>query len=567
MKTNILLIIVSCFVVIGTAQNLPPLDTDSVIKKENVRSPIPIPPPGPVRTMAEWEEVQAIVISWYPQYTAVLKQIVEHSIKECKVIILTYDEAAVIESLSDIPDVFEHVQMVDALFTSPWIRDYGPWTVYQNDVDSLMLVDWVYDWLERIYDDATPATIAEALALDHYEAIEEPYRWIHAGGNLLRDGMGTFFSSELVFDTNPTLSESEIDTIAKLFLGAERYFKLPVLPYDNIHHLDMHMCMLDEETMLIGEYPEGIADGPQIEANINTIQQWTTAFGNAYNIIRIPMPPDSDGAYPDEVEHYRTYTNSIFVNNTILVPIYYDPQYDTVALSIYEEMLPGYTIAPIYCDNIVDEYGAIHCITKLIGVADPLWIAHPRLKDQTYSETGYPTQAIIRHESGIEQASIYFREKGMDTYEMLPMELQSDDLWVGNISAFEEGTTVEYYIEATAYSGKIQQRPMPAPDGYFTFRILDPVNTNEERGTDFKWSLYPNPSNEYCLLDIKQGQAKNLRLLLVNAFGQAVWKEEHRGVTDELSYRISTKNVPSGLYQLQILDDNSQQTAPILVIH
>lgn len=566
MKTTILIIIVSCFTAIGTAQNRPSPYSFDTGKKQNVRSPIPLPPPGPVRTMAEWEEVQAIVISWYTPYTAVLKQIVEHSIQECKVIILAYDEDAVIESLSDIPGVFEQVQIVDALFTSPWIRDYGPWSVYQNEVDSLMMVDWVYDRLDRIYDDVTPAAIAEALQLDHYEAIEAPYQWIHAGGNLLRDGMGTFFSSELVFETNPTLSESEIDTIAKLFLGAERYFKLPVLPYDKIHHLDMHMCMLDEETILVGEYPEGVADGPQIEANLNTIMQWPTAFGNEYNIVRIPMPPDSDGLYPDEVEHYRTYTNSIFVNNTILVPVY-EEQYDTIALRIYEELFPAYTIAPIYCDNIVDEFGAIHCITKLIGVADPLWIAHPRLKAQTYNETGYSVQAMIRHQSGIEEVAVYFREKGMDEYEMLPMELQTDGLWMGTIPAFEEGTRVEYYIEARAISGKLQRRPMPAPEGYFTFEVLGLLNTDVQEIINFKWEVYPNPADENVQLDIKLEQANRIRLLLVNALGQAVWEQDNRIPSLEGHYNIPTKHIPSGSYQLQILLDNGQQTAPILVIH
>lgn len=55
----------------------------------------------------------------------------------------------------------------------------------------------------------------------------------------------------------------------KKFMGIERYAKMEKLPYDGIHHIDMHMKLLDEETLLVGEYPAGIANGPQIEANIN----------------------------------------------------------------------------------------------------------------------------------------------------------------------------------------------------------------------------------------------------------------------------------------------------------
>jgi hypothetical protein len=96
---------------------------------------------------------------------------------------------------------------------------------------------------------------------------------VHTGGNNLQNGTGILFSSNLVLDENPGKTEAEIDTIAKTFLGINQYVKFPTLPFDGIHHLDMHMRVIDEETIVIGEYPEGVSDGPQIEANINT---WKT---------------------------------------------------------------------------------------------------------------------------------------------------------------------------------------------------------------------------------------------------------------------------------------------------
>ena len=51
-------------------------------------------------------------------------------------------------------------------------------------------------------------------------------------------------------------------------MGINRYVLMDKLPYDQIHHIDMHLKLLDEETLLVGEYPPGIADGPQIEQNL-----------------------------------------------------------------------------------------------------------------------------------------------------------------------------------------------------------------------------------------------------------------------------------------------------------
>ena len=355
---------------------------------------VPTPPPFPVRTMAEWEEVQALVITW-TGFTDVLTEIVRHAVNECTVIIVTTTPNAVSNQLTAANIPLDNVEFINDNFNSIWIRDYGQWTVYKDDVDSLVLVDWIYN-RPRPADDVIPTAVAEHMNLPIYEATVAPNDWVHTGGNHLRDGMGTAFSSELIFDENPGKTEAEIDQIASDFLGVDNYIKLPVLPYDVIHHLDMHMRVIDEETIIIGEYPEGVADGPQIEANINYLQtQFTTPFGNPYNILRIPMPPDFSGNYPDENGAYRTYTNSIFINKTILVPIY-EEQYDTTALRMYEEFLPGYNVVGIDCNQIIQALGALHCITKLVGTSDPLWIAHPRLRDTYNQEDDYRVVAKIK---------------------------------------------------------------------------------------------------------------------------------------------------------------------------
>src|SRR5690606_18320794 len=98
-------------------------------------------------------------------------------------------------------------------------------------------------------DDHSPRAIADLLNIPLHEAIAEPDDWVHTGGNHLTDGRGTAFSSFLVFEENTDKTEGRIDSIARDYLGVDRYIKLPTLPYDGIHHLDMHMAVLDEETL------------------------------------------------------------------------------------------------------------------------------------------------------------------------------------------------------------------------------------------------------------------------------------------------------------------------------
>ena len=59
-------------------------------------SPIGIttPPISPVRTMAEWEELQALVITWRG-FSSILTEIVRVARQECTVVICCQDQAAV----------------------------------------------------------------------------------------------------------------------------------------------------------------------------------------------------------------------------------------------------------------------------------------------------------------------------------------------------------------------------------------------------------------------------------------------------------------------------------------
>ena len=178
-------------------------------------------------------------------------------------------------------------------------------------------------------------------------------------------------------------------------------------------------------------------------------------------IVRIPMPPDQTDRYPHQGGHYRTYTNSIFINKTILVPIY-EEQYDTTALRIYREQLPGYQVVGINCNSIIPSLGALHCITKTVGVSDPLWIAHPRLRDVADTVAAYPVIAEIRHRTGIASATLHVRARGVMGYTAIPMVLSdtAQAIWTADIPAFAAGTEVQYYIEAVSLSGRAQVRPI-----------------------------------------------------------------------------------------------------------
>ncbi|MEL6132261.1 MAG: agmatine deiminase family protein, partial [Bacteroidota bacterium] len=334
-------------------------------------------PSQSLRAMAEWEEVEYLVLSW-TQHIPTLTQIVKHAQRYVKVLIICRDTSEVCQYLSQCNIPTENVYFLEAAFNSVWVRDYGGYTVYANEVKERFLADWLYN-RPRPLDDQIPRALSEFLDIPLYEMNSSPWQLVHTGGNFLTDGMGTGFSSELVLQENMgTLHQrksiKEIEQALQKFMGIDRYITMPILPYDGIHHIDMHMKLLDEETILLGEYPEGMSNGPQIEANLQyVVQHHLSPYNRPYKVIRIPMPPDN-GYYPPAVSaSYRTYTNAVILNQLVLVPLF-EEKYDTTALRIYRDAMPGYDIVGIDCRDVIESGGALHCITNTIGVKDPLRI-------------------------------------------------------------------------------------------------------------------------------------------------------------------------------------------------
>ena len=113
------------------------------------------PPGGNLRCAAEWEEVQTVVITWTGQFNSIQSQIVDAAQEECRVLITCTDSNSVKNALNNfgVPD--QNLDFLEVPYNSIWIRDYAGNTMYRNDVDSLFLVDWIYN-RPRPNDDIMP---------------------------------------------------------------------------------------------------------------------------------------------------------------------------------------------------------------------------------------------------------------------------------------------------------------------------------------------------------------------------------------------------------------------------
>jgi agmatine/peptidylarginine deiminase len=574
----------------GTAQNevLPRYMTAEETEKMKAYAfPSPKgmenPPPFEnLRTMAEWEEIQALTITW-EGFPNILKQITRAAIEETKVIIFSENPSSTESYLmgpgagGPLPDM-QNVDIVEAESNSIWIRDYGANTVYGNRVDTLVLVDWIYN-RPRPDDDVLPDVLAEHLGIDLYSTTAAPTDLVNTGGNFMSDGQGTGFASELILEENEpgnpynvtAKDEEEVDAIMEEFQGISRFIKMTPLLYDIINHIDMHMKILDEKTLLVGEYPDGIADGPQINANIDyVVNNFLNYFDEDYRVVRIPMPDSPNGLWPDDnpAGYYRTYTNGVFVNKTFIYPSYRE-EYDTTAARIYEELLPGYNLVPIDCDDpgsqIIALAGAIHCITHSVGVSDPLVIVHNSLEDTDVTSEDYEVTAEIEHRSGINSAQLWWRIAGDAEFSAVPLSLTEGNAYTGTIPAQAAGTTIEYYISALAENGKTQVRPIVAPDGFWSFEVLGTITSvNPTEVLELK-PVYPNPAEDLVSIPIVSKRPVDVRVFMTDLSGRTI-REIHRGkVSGDRRLSLFTDDLASGVYQIVVESELGKFSTPLMV--
>jgi hypothetical protein len=98
---------------------------------------------------------------------------------------------------------------------------------------------------------------------------------------------------------------------------------------------------------------------------------------------------------------YYTYTNSVMLNEIVLVPTYARPEFDDAALEIYREILGDeYTVEGIASAAIAPMGGAVHCTTMQIASACGDGVRQPLLEDCEDTDLAGESCESLGHEPG-----------------------------------------------------------------------------------------------------------------------------------------------------------------------
>ncbi|MEK6701362.1 MAG: agmatine deiminase family protein, partial [Planctomycetota bacterium] len=311
------------------------------------------PPTGPLHCAAEYEPMQAILLSWNgtsPMLTIVAtmaSRITRYGDAQAWVVVRdtnarTSATTALTNAGADMTKVRFFVRPVDTI----WIRDYGPRYIFQGGCRAI--VDHEYN-RPRPNDDALPAWLGTQL---NHPVYSIPLR--HGGGNYHLDAVDRSYATRLIVNENPSLSEQTIVDTWHAFQDVDTHLFTPFpTSVDSTQHLDMWMEIIGDDKVMISDWPSN--PGSTQDQICDAAAEFMSARG--YTVFRLP-------AFSVSGTHY-TYCNVVTCNNLLLLPTYTNATvqpFNAAALATWQAALPGKVIAQVNCQAIVTSAGVMHCI-------------------------------------------------------------------------------------------------------------------------------------------------------------------------------------------------------------
>ena len=322
------------------------------------------------RLSGEFEPQRAMLLSisdLMPQHHGVLKELIAKTSGHLPIVILVNDkkqlEAAVKIAESTGADL-DHVSFYVFKLDTIWLRDFGPRFV-ENE-SGTQSIDFYYDGT-RPKDDQFPNQWGELAGIKNTTV-----EWTLQGGNLISNGQGLAFTSTRFFEDNhvrfpfrnsPNNVEYErrklvVDAFKKECNIDRLLFLRPLNP-EATKHVDMLTTFLAPDHMLVARVD------PRVDPVNAQILDENARFLRTVKVDGRPMRVDRIDIPPRQGKYWSPYTNVIFANDLVLLPVYKSdsPALVSRAMQTYRKLLPGKHVDTIDMTSMQKLEGALHCLS------------------------------------------------------------------------------------------------------------------------------------------------------------------------------------------------------------
>ena len=416
------------------------------------------PPAGEPRFVAEFEPMQGVMIR-YP--LGIPTSLVAQLANNCQVycIVSSGQQNQAQSSFQSAGVNMNNVTFVNAPSDSYWVRDYGPWYIFEDRNPAI--VDNIYN-RPRPNDDNMSQVFANFWQIPMYGM-----RLEHTGGNMMEDGRGHGVSDDLVFQENLQdygIDEATVRQKMNDYLGINPYHVTIDPQGDYIAHVDCWGKYLAPDKILIARLPQSNPRYQYYEQVAEYFETTDCCWGYPYRVYRVDEP----GGYT-----LAPYTNSLILNKTVYVPLGTNNTYNNDALAVYQEAMPGYTIVGVANNGYSgwENTDALHCRTRGVMDFDMLFVDHRDVLhgEQEWQESFPVVSKFIAYSGAnlIQDSLLVYYSIDGGTYQVANMTATGNpDEYVGYITGYQGGSEIDYYVFGADESGHRYTQPV--------FAELDP---------------------------------------------------------------------------------------------
>ncbi len=428
------------------------------------------PPTGTPRFVAEFEPMQGVMIR-YPLGipTSLVVQLANNCHVYC-IVSASYQSSAQ-SSFQSAGVNMSNVTFVNAASDSYWVRDYGPWYIFEDRNPAI--VDNVYN-RPRPNDDNMSGVFASFWQIPMYGMNLQ-----HTGGNMMEDGRGHGVSDNLVFQENNN-NETNVRNKMRDYLGIDPYHVTIDPQGDYIAHVDCWGKYLAPDKILIAQLPSTNSHAADYDAVANYFATTNCCWGYPYRVYRVQEPGGSTLA---------PYTNSLILNKTVYVPMGSNSTYNQQAIDVYQEAMPGYTIVGVTNNDYYTSWentDALHCRTRGVMDFGMLFVDHRNVifGEQEWQDSIAITSKFIAYSGqALKQDSllVYYSIDG-GAYQTAHMTATGNpDEYVGYIKGYQGESSIDYYVFGADESGRRYTQPVFAEldPHHFTMEEHTPITPTE----------------------------------------------------------------------------------------
>lgn len=333
------------------------------------------------KIFAEWEKQEGILLAfphqdsdWNPylkEVRATYCEIIYHILQVECCLLVCKDKNSTQEYIKNYfdtknwnPQLLKNLYWIEIPSNDTWTRDFGGITISHNNKN--IVLDFGFNGWGLKFTSNLDNQITRKLAkLGIFKACKTK-NLILEGGSIESNGAGILLTNTqclLENNRNPSYTKRQLNKKLKKYLGVQEILWLNsgyLSGDDTDSHIDTLARFVDKKTIVyVGCLDKTDEHYFSLLAMKKELQNLRTLENKPFKLIELPFV---NAKYYEGERLPATYANFLFLNKTLLLPIYQDSN-DALAIEVLQSACPNHKVIPIDCSVLIRQHGSLHCIS------------------------------------------------------------------------------------------------------------------------------------------------------------------------------------------------------------